>query len=253
LDGREDAVRERRVTLADQMERDGVRLFRRRSYTPLIPLALVVAAVVHSPSGPDPWWTTLSILFGLAGIAIRAATIASTPAGTSGRTTGAPMAALLNTTGMYSVVRHPLYVGNFLMWFGVVLFTHAWAIGCIVSLLYWLQYERIALAEERVLRERFGDAFEAWAERVPAFIPALHCWERAALPFSWRAVIGREFTGLYGFLVTLTLLELVRASSFARRLTLSPGWRTTFALATVGYLLALSLRRTTRILHVDGR
>lgn len=251
--GVDEAVTTAAMPLSERLERDGVWLFRYRSHTPLVPLAAIVMAIAIDPPAERLGWTLASVALGLVGIAIRAATIARTPAGTSGRTTGAPMASALNTSGMYSVVRHPLYVGNYLMWLGAMVFTRSWAVVLGVSLFYWLQYERIALAEERLLRERFGPAFEEWSSRVPAFVPRWRQWQAPALPFSWRAVIGREFTGLYGLVATLTLLEVVRASAIARRLTLVVGWRRTFALATVAYLTVLALRRTTRLFKVEGR
>ena len=93
------------------------------------------------------------------------------PKDTSQRNTGRPQAAALNTTGLYSLVRHPLYVGNYLMWLGVALFTGAWWAPVIVSLVFWLYYERIMFAEEEFLRRRFGGDYTAWASTVPAFLP----------------------------------------------------------------------------------
>ncbi|MGC9453013.1 MAG: methyltransferase family protein, partial [Oceanipulchritudo sp.] len=46
--------------------------------------------------------------------------------GTSGRNTKQQVAYSLNTTGFYSVVRNPLYLGNFFMYLGIALFTHHW-------------------------------------------------------------------------------------------------------------------------------
>lgn len=235
------------------MEEDGNWLFRRRSYTPLVPLALIVIAIIADPPPPDPRWELLCLLLGLLGLAFRAATVAHVPSGTSGRGTSAPAASTLNVSGMYSIVRHPLYVGNFLMWLGAACFTRSLLLVLLVALVYWFQYERVALAEERLLRERFGASFEAWAARVPAFIPAPRLWQPAALPFSWRTVIAREFTGLYGLVATLTALDVARSSALAGRLAIQPLWLWLFAAATVFYLVCLGLRLGTRVLHVTDR
>lgn len=235
------------------MEEDGNWLFRRRSYTPLVPLALIVIAIIADPPPPDPRWELLCLLLGLLGLAFRAATVARVPSGTSGRGTSAPAASTLNVSGMYSIVRHPLYVGNFLMWLGAACFTRSLLLVLLVALVYWFQYERVALAEERLLRERFGASFEAWAARVPAFVPAPRLWQPAALPFSWRTVIAREFTGLYGLVATLTALDVARSSALAGRLAIQPLWLWLFAAATVFYLVCLGLRLGTRVLHVTDR
>ena len=51
-----------------------------------------------------------------------------TPRGTSGRNTKeGQVAESLNTLGMYSMCRHPLYLGNLLMWLGIVMYMgHLW-------------------------------------------------------------------------------------------------------------------------------
>ena len=101
----------------------------------------------------------LSILSTL-GLALRAAVVGRTPHRTSGRNTLEQVADSLNTTGMYSLVRHPLYLGNFVGWLGVALFPRDPVVLLGSVLAYAIYYERIMMAEERFLRGRFGGAFE---------------------------------------------------------------------------------------------
>src|SRR4030095_3531295 len=93
----------------------------------------------------------------------------------------------LNTSGIYSVVRHPLYLGNYLMWIGIVLFTKNFEFVIIVSLLYWIYYERIMFAEERFLEKKFGESYLSWSLKVPAFIPALGKFQKSHIPFSVKS------------------------------------------------------------------
>ena len=65
-------------------------------------------------------WLVASVAIGLAGLAVRAVAVAYAPDGTSSRDTHRMRAPSLNTTGLYSVVRNPLYLGNGLMWLGAV-------------------------------------------------------------------------------------------------------------------------------------
>ena len=52
----------------------------------------------------------------LLGEAIRIITVGHAPRNTSGRnTTEGQVADVINTSGIYSIIRHPLYVGNFLL------------------------------------------------------------------------------------------------------------------------------------------
>ncbi len=108
----------------------------------------------------------------LFGEAIRIYTVGFAPENTSGRNTEAgQIADELNMTGIYSLVRHPLYVGNFFMWLGPVLFLRSVVFAVFFVLVYWLYYERIMFAEEQFLRRKFGETYDKWSEKVSAFIP----------------------------------------------------------------------------------
>ena len=92
----------------------GNRLFRWRSYLPLalVPLALLALREAGAPAGGTQLWRLGCLGLSLVGFAIRCVTKGTVPKGTSGRNTKRLKAAALNTTGMYSVVRHPLYLGD---------------------------------------------------------------------------------------------------------------------------------------------
>src|SRR3546814_11932746 len=84
--------------------------------------------------------------------------------GTSGRAKVAAEASELNTTGPYSLVRNPLYVGRILNFTGLAMLSGSWVFGAIVFLLAILIYERISIYEEEFLREKFGAAHAEWAK-----------------------------------------------------------------------------------------
>ena len=100
-----------------------------------------------------------AISFSVLGFLVRFYTIGTTPKGTSGRNTKEQVADVLNSSGMYSMVRHPLYLGNYLIWLGISLASFNIYFAVIMSLLFWLYYERIMFAEERFLERKFGDDF----------------------------------------------------------------------------------------------
>ena len=136
--------------LRDELVLRGNSLFRWRSF---LPLALVPPALWMGWEAPD-WahaqaWQALCWGVGLIGLGVRAKTIGHVPPGTSGRNTSeGQVAESLNTRGMYSLVRHPLYLGNYLMWMGLVLATGRMDFALVVTLLYMMYYLRIAMAEE---------------------------------------------------------------------------------------------------------
>ena len=89
-------------------------------------------------------------------------------------------AAKLVTSGPYAYVRNPLYLGNFLTALGfTVAFTGkntfetkcalaTCALGSVAAL-----YATIIPHEEEYLRERFGQDFDRYCERVPRILPQL--------------------------------------------------------------------------------
>ena len=124
------------------MKRSGDWLFRHRSYVPvaLLPaVAATIAARAHPvPLSHERGWEALSFLVSMLGVALRAWTIGTAPLGTSGRNLGKQRALQLNTTGPYSLVRNPLYVGNALMWAGVVIYARSPWLALAVGLAFWL-------------------------------------------------------------------------------------------------------------------
>lgn len=77
----------------------------------------------------------------------------------------------LLTTGVYGFVRHPIYAGCVLLYLGWSL---VWAAPYAVLLgpVFFLLLRGQAWLEERVwLEPKFGDAFRAYRQRVPAFFP----------------------------------------------------------------------------------
>src|SRR6188768_3795724 len=150
------------MALIHSFEDEGNWLFKRRGFMPLLLFIMAVPAVYFTDySSISQSLTTFinytAAILSITGFVIRAYTIGTTPRGTSGRNTDKQVAEQLNTSGIYSVVRHPLYLGNYLMWIGIVLFTKNFSFTIIVSLLYWIYYERIMFAEERFLEKKFGD------------------------------------------------------------------------------------------------
>ena len=178
-------------------------------------------------------------------------TIGSAPPGTSGRGTRDPYATLLNTTGIYSVVRHPLYLGNTLVAFGLGLFTATWFLPTIIVLASLLYHERICVREEVFLEARFGDAFRAWAREVPTLVPALGRYRAPAGPFRWKKVLGREFHALFVIGAGFLFLDVLRHVFAAGQLAASPVWSAVCAVTGVIFAVLLVLKKWTSVLRVQ--
>jgi protein-S-isoprenylcysteine O-methyltransferase Ste14 len=207
------------MDLQKQFEIQGNWFFRYRGILPLIILLAGVGTLVHSELDVSnffygktffvDYYTIGCILICLTGLAIRIYTVGHAPDNTSGRNTSGQVAESLNRTGIYSIVRHPLYTGNFLMWLGIAFAVQNFWFVAIFVLLYWLYYERIMYAEEQFLRRKFGKTFIDWAKRTPTFIPNFKLFVKPDTPFRWKKVLRQEKHGLAALLVIFSLFDLI--------------------------------------------
>ena len=192
----------------ERIVRQGNWLFRWRSYLPLVLLSVMVPVIwqyryIFESHTFDLIWELFCLSLSSFGLAIRCYTIGHVPRGTSGRNTKeGQIAKQLNTTGIYSLIRNPLYVGNYFMMLGVVLFLHSVWLTLLFSIVFWVYYERIVCAEEDFLVNKFGQEYLDYAEQTPAFIPTFCHWQKPNLPFSWKTVLKREYCGLLGMVAS---------------------------------------------------
>ena len=203
--------------LTQEMERSGRWLFRYRNHLPLVLVPLIVLALPHSGhiestfgSTAASVWEASCIAIALAGLAIRCIVVGYCPPGASGRNSQEHRALSLNRRGVYSVVRHPLYLANFLIIVGEVSIVEVWWLTAIVVLGFWLYYERIMIAEESFLLSEFGEHYSEWAAATPAFIPAMRLWRTPRRAFSMKKVLANESPTLAQIVVVVTLIQLAR-------------------------------------------
>jgi protein-S-isoprenylcysteine O-methyltransferase Ste14 len=243
---------QRELTLA------GNWLFRWRSFLPVAMVAFAFLAMLPlSPLQHNgrriEFLQGVSLGFSFLGLLIRVLTVGHTPARTSGRNTREQIAETLNTTGIYSTVRHPLYLGNFLIGLGLAAITlNVWFVSVYI-LAFWLYYERIMLAEEAFLRSKFGDRFNEWAQVTPAFVPDPTNYIPPALRFSLRNVLRREHSALLQIAVVGFLLKFFGDAVDSGRIVLSLSWCVLLGVATVLWAVLRGLKKHTALLNVEGR
>ena len=241
-----------------EMQFQGQWLFRWRSYLPLLFLVVCVPAfgVYSYPFGShaaDLVWEIICLCIGLSGLAIRCTVIGYAPQNTSGHNSRRQVADILNTKGMYSLVRNPLYLGNFLMWMAPILVLHTWWLWVIFVLAFFLYYERIIITEEAFLNEKFGDDYIRWSGQTPAFFPVHLHWQKPDLSFSWKHALRREYQGLFGLIAAITAVEFIGDLCIHRSIVVDPVWAVIFVIGVTFYLLVRFLVKYTPVLHVDGR
>jgi protein-S-isoprenylcysteine O-methyltransferase Ste14 len=79
----------------------------------------------------------------------------------------------LVTHGAYGVVRHPIYTGAFLIWFGLAA-AYASASVFLLTLAYVIpSYVFNIGTEERMMLSRYGEEYRVYQRRVGAFLPRI--------------------------------------------------------------------------------
>jgi protein-S-isoprenylcysteine O-methyltransferase Ste14 len=248
------------VALRESIEKQGRWLFRWRTYLPAVGIPIFIIALRNSEylervfgNTINNLWELFSVCISFLGFGVRCFTVGFVPRGTSGRSRQLQDSEILNTTGMYSIVRNPLYLGNFIIILGITLFIQVWWLALVVWLGFWLYYERIIFAEEEFLREKFGALFLEWANETPTFFPKFKNWKKPNLPFSLKAVLRREYSTFFSIIASFTFLGIASDLFAEGKLEVSLPWVILFIVSLIIYLTLLILKKKTKILDVQGR
>jgi protein-S-isoprenylcysteine O-methyltransferase Ste14 len=245
------------MALVHEFEKSGNWLFKRRSWLPVVLIVAGVIVLYLTNRQAILFDSTRELIFlgiSLFGEAVRIYTVGYAPRNTSGRNTAAgQIADELNTTGIYSLVRHPLYVGNFFMWLGPVLFVRTIVFVIIFILIFWLYYERIMFAEEQFLRTKFGEAYDKWSEKVKAVVPKLRGFIKPSLPFSFKSVLKREYNSFINIFIVFVALDLFRNYFVSDRIYFTPMWLYIGMPAVLIWIAAWLIHKRTRWLADTGR
>ena len=246
------------MALVQSFEKQGNFLFKYRGQFPVLLFILSVPFIyltdytlINYKQYNAIMFTAISI--SVLGFLVRFYTIGTTPKGTSGRNTKEQVADVLNSSGMYSMVRHPLYLGNYLIWLGISLASFNIFFAMIMSLLFWVYYERIMYAEERFLERKFGEDYLNWSNTLPAFVPALLNFKKSDTPFSIITVLRREYASVLATVIGFTFVEGFRSYFTTDVWTISAISLQILVATTFVVLVLRSLKHYTQLLNEKGR
>ena len=255
------------MRLVDSFKKDGDFLFRYRSYLPLFIIPFFVFTLIsygsplyqkHDISSTGAYNNILILIalgIGLLGQFIRILVAGFVPKGTSGRNTREQIASLLNTKGLYSTCRNPLYLGNFLMMLSPVILVGNWLFILSFILAFWLYYERIIYSEEFFLSDKFKEQYTNWANNTPCFIPSFKHYQKSDMEFSFKSMLKREYHSIFGLASSLFVVHYIIIAIVLKMQMLVPSLIITifFVISLVIYLVCLFLSKKTNILFVENR
>jgi protein-S-isoprenylcysteine O-methyltransferase Ste14 len=145
-------------------------------FPPLIPLGMLICSAAFGFLLPLHWLDRIAfpvrlvlgaVLAGVGGAIAVAAQRRMKVQGTN--VSPRQPTRLLVTEGIFARTRNPIYLGGLLIFTAAILWFHLdWGILFLVPGTLLLHYG-VILREERYLNRKFGDAYRAYADRVPRY------------------------------------------------------------------------------------
>jgi len=181
--------------------------FKNRSFTP-IPIAVSIIYFAQ----PDNQNILLGFAVLLAGELIRMWSVSYAGGETRTTSVGAPS---LCTAGPYGFVRNPIYVGNMLMYLGIVIVAgspNLMLMALATMSFFIIQYSLIISLEEEKLDELFGPDYTTYKSNVRAIVPRLRRWktddDRKPLPLPKLIKTEKRTLQNVTFILTLIVVRI---------------------------------------------
>ena len=161
------------------------------------------------------------LILGLFGMGIRIFAIGYAGTNTSGRNIIGHVADSLNTTGIYSICRNPLYLGNFFMWLACIMAMDSVPIIAAFLIAFWWFYSRIIQSEEAFLTQKFGTEYSDYHATTWRIVPNILTYRRGQTRFDMMRVFHQESGGLLAFFTAFIIsdkLDILLGGAFVPRL-----------------------------------
>ena len=157
--------------------------------------------------------------------------------------------------GLFAHTRNPLYLGNLLIFAGLVIVIHH-PVGYLVGLPLVLGiYQCMVYAEEEFLAGKFGTEFQSYLDRVNRWWPNLRGFSVsvAGLTFQWRRVLNKEYGTAFAWLAIALGLRLWMVRSTGPTPHSAERWVLIVLLATAlaGYAVIRWYKKTGRLAEID--
>jgi protein-S-isoprenylcysteine O-methyltransferase Ste14 len=113
----------------------------------------------------------------------------------------------LATSGPYAYTRNPLYLGSVLLAAGFCVASHSVISAVLLAVYLIVFYPMVIRREQTELRTLYGNAFDEYSARVPAFWPRMSPANSSNEHFSWTQYRqNREYEAAIGLGVAMAIL-----------------------------------------------
>ncbi|MCK5013626.1 MAG: isoprenylcysteine carboxylmethyltransferase family protein [Candidatus Omnitrophica bacterium] len=116
----------------------------------------------------------------------------------------------LVTSGPYTLVRNPMYLGSFLMGAGFIFMVWPWWSLLLFAVLFYLRFMRQVVKEEEFLEKLAEKRYKAYCRKVPRIFPSVEMMGK----FDIKKIVNleeafstKEKRGLWGWPLLAVLLE----------------------------------------------
>ena len=116
----------------------------------------------------------------------------------------------LVTAGPYAFVRHPLYLGTFLIGLGFCVIVGNLWFSLVALVFFLLVYRRKMADEESMIRDEVGEAFERYQRAVPRWLPAGRRYAHPNGQWSWQGIVASKEPKTLMWLVVFFILLYFR-------------------------------------------
>ena len=184
--------------------------FKYRGY--MLPIAVLLLFIPSPRFTPDPAVAGfIGFLIAVVGQACRIGTIGLAYILRGGKDHKV-YAETLQTGGLYSHVRNPMYVGNFFLVIGLAVASNSWVFALIGVPLSLGMHKAIVAAEENFLRNKFGPQYDAYCASVPRWVPRLPGLFTTirGMRFQWRRVVAKEYAATFDWFSAVAVVVLVK-------------------------------------------
>lgn len=117
---------------------------------------------------------------------------------------------VLATGGPYAYTRNPLYLGNFIIGFGVVIISNSPGLIFYYVISFTVMYLGTIYEEQKTLMEKFTDDYMDYLNEVPVFLPTYKAYRKhSTQKFNIRQSFKNgEFIRLCGFSLLIVFFYL---------------------------------------------
>ena len=218
---------------------------------PAVLLLILVASRPRWPFGTersDMWLDAIGVSIALAGQALRVATVGYAYIIRGGKNKQV-YAEELVTRGLFDHCRNPLYVGNILILFGLLVVWNSVA-GYLIGIPFFgLGYIAIVAAEEAFLRKKFGPQYDAYRARVPRWGIRLSGLRQSmeGMTFNWSRVVVKEYGSAAYWIAGVCVLMILDSLPWSAHRTLHVALVATIGVVVVLWGTARWLKKSRRL------